>query len=272
MSTSYAGGADPRHRQRRTGGPPRADPGHPPPAADPHHHRIRHLLRRLHRPGHRLRDALTRGGMEPHPRLGRLHPLRRLPRPTHRRDHVRLARREDRPPTHPADHHRAVRLHGRRLPVRLERRLHADLPLLPRHRHRRRGPRRQRLHQRVHRRQEARPVLPALRAHLPDRPAVRRPRRLLPRPALRLARPVHRRPRPGRADDPDADLHARVPALARLQGPHREGRQGRLHARARGGQGRQAPHPSPSSARSTPRPPRSPTGANCSTASTSSAP
>ena len=66
-----------------------------------------------------------------------LHPLRRLPRPTHRRDPLRLGRREDRPPTHPAHHHRAVRLDGRRLPVRLERRLHADLPLPAGHRHRR---------------------------------------------------------------------------------------------------------------------------------------
>ena len=98
-----------------------------------------------------------------------------------------------------------------------------------------------RLHQRIHRRQEARPVLPALRGHLPDRAAVRRPLRLLPRPALRLARAVHRRPRPGPADDPAAGPHARVPALAGLQGPHREGRQGRLHAGARSGQGRQAP-------------------------------
>ncbi len=141
---------------------------------------------------------LTGGGMEPHPRRVGLHPLRRLRRPTHRRDRLRLPRREDRPAAHPADHHRAVRLDGRRLPVRLERRLDDAVPVPAGHRHRRRGPRGLRLHQRVHRRQEARPVLPALRAHLPDRPAVRRHRRLLPRPALRLAGPVHRRPRPGR--------------------------------------------------------------------------
>ena len=170
-----------------------------------------------------------------------LHPVRRLRRPTHRRDRLRLARREDRPPPHPADHHRAVRLDGRRLPVRLERRLDDAVPVLPGHRHRRRGPRRLRLHQRVHRRQEARPVLPALRADLPDRPAVRRYLRLLPGPALRLEGAVHRRPRPGADHDPAAGPDARVPALAGLQGPHRQGRQGRLHAGERSGQGRQAP-------------------------------
>ena len=118
-----------------------------------------------------------------------------------------------------------------------------------------------RLHQRVHRRQEARPVLPALRGHLPDRTAVRRPRRLLPRPALRLARAVHRRPRPGRADDPPAGPHARVPPLARLQGPHRR-RPTRSSPCSNAKRSRKASRcPSRSSARSTPKPPRAPTGA-----------
>ena len=118
-----------------------------------------------------------------------------------------------------------------------------------------------RLHQRVHRRQEARPVLPALRAHLPGRPAVRRTRRLLPRPALRLARPVHRRPRPRRADDPACGSscpspRAGSPPRAASPRPTRSSpcwsaKPSRKASRC----------PSRSSARSTPGPPRNPTGA-----------
>ena len=90
-------------------------------------------------------------------------------------------------------------------------------------------------------------------------------------PDLRLEGAVHRRPRPVGPDHPAALVHARVAALARLQGPHCEGRRRREDARER----RDA-EAAPSCASRVmrpigPRPPRTPTGASCSRASTSSA-
>ena len=77
---------------------------------------------------------------------------------------------------------------------------------------------------------------------------------------------------PALIDDPAAGPDARIPPLARLQGPDRQGRQDRLHAGERSGQGRQT-------AARTGDPPgrpqghrRSRTGGSCSRASTSSAP
>ena len=240
-NSSHRRGRSQRQRQRPTGRPAGTDPGHQTAAVDPGHHRLRHLLRRLHRAGHRLRDAATGQTMGPEPRRGRADPVRRVRRPTRRRDRLRLPRRKDRPAAHPADHHRAVRLHGHRLPVRLERCIDDAVPVPAGHRHRRRGPRRLRVHQRIHRRQETRPVLPALRTDLPDRAVVRRYLRLLPGPELRLEGTVHRRPHPRADHDPAAGPDARIPPLAGLQGPHRQGRQDRLHAGERSGQGRQTP-------------------------------
>ena len=58
-------------------------------------------------------------------------------------------------------------------------------------------------------------------------------------PELRLEGAVHRRHHPRADHDPAAGPDARIPPLARLQGPHRQGRQDRLHAGERSGQGRQ---------------------------------
>ena len=136
-NSSHRRGSSQRQRQRPFGGPAGTDPGHQTVAVDPGHHRIRHLLRRLHRAGHRLRDAAAGQTVGPEPRRGRADPVRRVRRSTVRRHRLRLARREDRPAPGPADHHHPVRLDGHRVPVRVQRCLDDAVPVPAGHRHRR---------------------------------------------------------------------------------------------------------------------------------------
>ena len=107
----------------RTGCSARAASGHAPVDAHPRDRGHRHFLRRLHGAGDRVRDAavVSEWGLTPAEvgliisagYVGQLFGAIVL----------RLAGREDRPAEDPADHHRAVRVDGHRLPVRLERRV-----------------------------------------------------------------------------------------------------------------------------------------------------
>ena len=158
------------------------------------HRRRRHLLRCLRRAGDRIGPAGHRSALEAHAAADRVDDLGRVSRAIAGRAVVRLDRRalwaDDRDDL--VD--RAVRGDEPRLRLRVGLRLAAGAAHHPRHRARRRGAGRRRLHQRAGQGAGPRPFRSLIRAGVPDRTGRSKPHRLVGRAASRLAIHVrHRR-------------------------------------------------------------------------------
>ena len=190
------------------------------------HRRCRHLLRRLRRAGDRIGAAGHRPALEADPATDRADDLGRLPRTIAGRVVVRL----DRGALRADDGHdlvdRAVRGDEPRLRAGVGLRLAAGAAHHPRHRARRRGASRCRLHQRAGKGAGPRALRAVVRARVPDRPGGGKPRRIVGRAASRLAIHVRHRRAAGVACARAAQRVAGIPTLACGARPPRRGRGG----------------------------------------------